>query len=319
MQGWACHQSARARAFRPADGVQERKLLPLRPGTEEQEGLAWPQLKEPLKARISAMVLPHMDKVAAGAKAVNRRSLGHGGEDAYFYTQADNLVGLGVADGVFMWRDQGIDSGEMSRALMESAKWAVEHGVNDPLLVLGNAWYKTYHRGVQGSSTATVLVADTTTGLLKSSLLGDSGYMIISKRPDLSGGARGRPQHGPQYVERFRSPQQEHQFGYPYQLGHHDTSDRPEDALNMRHRVGRGDVIVLGSDGLFDNVHTEEIVSCVNGPSVSKDGRLLPSAIAQVRPLAPSVPLPWHIGHEVAMASLSTGSEVASARYMGVV
>ena len=30
---------------------------------------------------------------------------------------------------------------------------------------------------------------------------------------------------------KYRSPQQEHSFGYPYQLGHHGSADRPEDAM----------------------------------------------------------------------------------------
>ena len=30
---------------------------------------------------------------------------------------------------------------------------------------------------------------------------------------------------------KYRSPQQEHQFGYPYQLGHQETADHPQDAM----------------------------------------------------------------------------------------
>ena len=258
-------------APRPAEGVQERNLVPSKPGSElGLEGMEGFRFPRPLSARISATVIPHQDKVAAGMRAVNRRNAGHGGEDAYFNTETGGVIGLGVADGVYAWRHRGIDSGEMSRALMEEARWAIEHGVRDPLLVLGNAWYKTFHANVQGSSTATVLVIDRETGLLKSSLLGDSGYMILSRR-DLRGHSKERTRAGQRYYERFRSPQQEHHFGYPYQLGHHDNSDRPEDALNLRQRVVPGDVVVLGTDGLFDNLHSEEVVACVNGLPCSSD------------------------------------------------
>ena len=30
---------------------------------------------------------------------------------------------------------------------------------------------------------------------------------------------------------RFRTPQQEHTFGFPYQLGHQVNADRPHDAM----------------------------------------------------------------------------------------
>jgi len=262
------------------EGVQERNLVPSKPGSElGLEGMEGFRFPRPLSARISATVIPHQDKVAAGMRAVNRRNAGHGGEDAYFNTETGGVIGLGVADGVYAWRHRGIDSGEMSRALMEEARWAIEHGVRDPLLVLGNAWYKTFHANVQGSSTATVLVIDRETGLLKSSLLGDSGYMILSRR-DLRGHSKERTRAGQRYYERFRSPQQEHHFGYPYQLGHHDNSDRPEDALNLRQRVVPGDVVVLGTDGLFDNLHSEEVVACVNGLA-DAGKRLAPAAVSQ--------------------------------------
>jgi hypothetical protein len=43
----------------------------------------------------------------------------------------NGLFGMGVADGVYMWREQGIDSGLMSRALMESCRQQVQDGQDD--------------------------------------------------------------------------------------------------------------------------------------------------------------------------------------------
>jgi len=215
---------------------------------------------------------------------------GHGGEDAYFWLETDDSLGLGVSDGVYSWRQRGIDSGVLARSLMAEGRRAVERGLDDPLLVLGNAWYRTYHAGVQGSATATYLLLDKRTGLLKSCLLGDSPYVVLSpvrgrapgeSRAAAGGGGRGGRGGGgsgggsadpgaaaasespPAYFEHYRSPEQDHQFGYPYQLGHHDSSDRPEDALSRRQRLRPGDVIVLGSDGLFDNVSGDEMCRIV--------------------------------------------------------
>lgn len=43
------------------------------------------------------------------------------------------LMGLGVADGVYQWREQGIDAGEFSRLLMHTALDTIEAGQPDVL------------------------------------------------------------------------------------------------------------------------------------------------------------------------------------------
>lgn len=43
------------------------------------------------------------------------------------------MVGLGVADGVYMWKTQGIDAGLYSRTLMTAARSEVEGGNGDAL------------------------------------------------------------------------------------------------------------------------------------------------------------------------------------------
>ena len=43
------------------------------------------------------------------------------------------MVGLGVADGVYMWKTKGIDAGLFSRTLMSAAHSEVEGGNGDAL------------------------------------------------------------------------------------------------------------------------------------------------------------------------------------------
>ena len=57
-------------------------------------------------------------------------------------------------------------------------------------------------------------------GRLTSANIGDSGFLVIGSS------LRNRAPH-----VRYRSPQQEHSFGYPYQLGHQDTADHPHAAM----------------------------------------------------------------------------------------
>ena len=45
----------------------------------------------------------------------------------------DGTFALGVADGVYMWKQQGIDSGLFSRSLMTYARQAVIEGERDPV------------------------------------------------------------------------------------------------------------------------------------------------------------------------------------------
>ena len=52
--------------------------------------------------------------------------------------------------------------------------------------------------------------------------MGDSGYMLLTRAPS-----------GARYELRYHTPQQEHSFGCPYQLGHYEGADAPEDAMLM--------------------------------------------------------------------------------------
>ncbi len=58
----------------------ERNLLP---SANEMQ----PSFHEPVHVFASGMAIPHPDKVRdAGAKGVNQKGFGYGGEDAYFFS-----------------------------------------------------------------------------------------------------------------------------------------------------------------------------------------------------------------------------------------
>jgi hypothetical protein len=88
---------------------------------------------------------------------------------------------------------------------------------------------------------------DLETGALDSSNLGDSGFVVIRDG---------------QVV--MKADFQEHFFDCPYQLAslrYVPETDQATDAAVLTGQVEAGDVIVLGSDGLFDNVPMEDILS----------------------------------------------------------
>jgi protein phosphatase PTC7 len=198
-------------------------------------------------------------------------------------------VALGVADGVHAWREKGIDAGLFSRALCAAAASAhttgggvAGGGRGVPLRLLQSAFQRVRAEGVQGSATLCMVVVDTTTGRLSSANVGDSGYLLMSPARGAaggSGGGGGNPGSAawqPGGV-RYRSPHQEHEFGRPYQLGHHGASDAPEDAMLHEARLAHGDVLVLGTDGLWDNLHDSEIAAAV---AAAVRARAPPSAVA---------------------------------------
>ena len=67
----------------------------------------------------------------------------------------------------------------------------------------------------------------------------------------------------PQRFIAYRSPPQEHDFGRPFQLGHHEATDKPSDAMLSTFFLENDDVIVVGTDGLWDNVSEKEILAVI--------------------------------------------------------
>jgi hypothetical protein len=83
----------------------------------------------------------------------------------------------------------------------------------------------------------------------------------------------------------FETAPQQHDFNLPYQLSHprmFPQTDTADDADMYAPHVQRGDIVLLGSDGLLDNVWDEELARVVRG-------RLprLPRRFAAPRGLAP--------------------------------
>ena len=93
--------------------------------------------------------------------------------------------------------------------------------------------------------------------------LGDSGFLVftISSRAAESGHAGGG-----EYEVKFRTNQMEHEFGCPFQLGHHSGASRYEEADLASFTIKKGDIIVMGSDGLLDNLSESEMLAEINRP-----------------------------------------------------
>lgn len=182
-----------------------------------------------LKLLSGACCLPHPDKEETG------------GEDAHFISDKQ---AIGVADGVGGWANHGVNAGLYSRELMSNSVAAIQEepdGSIDPARVLEKAHSSTR---AKGSSTACI-IALTDQGL-RAINLGDSGFMVVRDGCTV-----------------FRSPVQQHDFNFTYQLEYGSNSDLPSSGQVFTIPVAPGDVIIAGTDGLFDNLYNNEITAVV--------------------------------------------------------
>ncbi len=95
-------------------------------------------------------------------------------------------------------------------------------------------------------ASSTICVATIEKGLLKWANLGDSGLRIIREKKFA-----------------VKTKEQQHSFNWPYQLGN-SSSDTPNSCDCGQYRLRKGDIIIIATDGLFDNLDDEEIISLTN-------------------------------------------------------
>nr|XP_037283052.1 protein phosphatase PTC7 homolog isoform X1 [Rhipicephalus microplus] len=193
-------------------------------------------------------------------KERNRFSIGLGrgqfGDDACFAAKYKSFDVLGVADGVGGWRTYGVDPSLFSTALMRNCERVVHSGrfkPNSPASIIASSYYELLEnkRHIIGSSTACVLVLNCVERILYSANLGDSGFLVVR---------RGQVVH--------RSQEQQHYFNTPFQLclpppgvSQFVLSDSPESADTSSFPVQEGDLILMATDGLFDNLPENMIVN----------------------------------------------------------
>ncbi len=184
-----------------------------------------------------AAYLPHPDKFNVE------------GEDAHLISE--NGVVIAVADGVGGWADIGIDAGQYSRELMSNAEECIiRTGTSDPATILSEAF-----EGTKSEGTCTACIISLDGDSLRAANLGDSGLMVL------------RHVYGTRWRLVFRSKEQTHYFNCPFQLGT-NSQDRPIDAQNLVVPVQKGDLVVAATDGLFDNMFNEEVLSLLDARGV---------------------------------------------------
>jgi len=179
------------------------------------------------------------------------------GEDAAFVTsnQQKSTTVFGVCDGVGGWSKYGVDPKQFSYHLASNLKLMVNSDdkfqTNQPVQLLSKAYNGLFSKpDLVGSSTACLASFCRKTKKLFTANLGDSGYLVIRKNKIIS-----------------RSIPQTHGFNAPYQLSkipnkikHGCYADSPSQAAFGEFQCEIGDVLLLASDGFFDNVFEKDLL-----------------------------------------------------------
>lgn len=178
-----------------------------------------------LTFRTGIVCIPHPEKADKG------------GEDAFFIQKN----ALGVFDGVGGWASIGVDAGLYSKELARlTANYIVDEG---PAAVVEALKHATDNNRAIGSSTACVVGLDG--AHLIGVNVGDSGLIVIRDGAIV-----------------YRTTEQQHYFNCPYQIGT-DSLDTVEVGGPIDFMLQHGDWLIMGTDGLWDNVFTSNIVDLV--------------------------------------------------------
>ncbi|KAK8952417.1 putative protein phosphatase 2C BIPP2C1 [Platanthera zijinensis] len=191
-----------------------------------------------------AALLPHPSKALTG------------GEDAFFVA-CNNW--FGVADGVGQWSLEGINAGLYARELMENCEKIISECARNseytPSQVLIQSASKAHSPG-----SSTILVCFFDGQVLHAANIGDSGFIVI---------------RGARVIK--RSSPMVYGFNFPLQI---ESGDDPSKQIEVYEvELNEEDVIVTGTDGLFDNLYDQEIADSV---SKSLQANLNPAQIAEI-------------------------------------
>ncbi|CAL1131845.1 unnamed protein product [Cladocopium goreaui] len=235
-------------------------------------------------------------------------------EDAFFM----DPHGLGVADGVgcmVQFANYGINAAKYAAQLMEGSAAALKSGGvasedQIPNDVSGRAAraleYAESQAAAYGASTAVVLCQQGNS--LGVANLGDSGFMVLRKGP-----------LGMSIV--VKSEEQQHSWNCPYQLTRLPKTllnrypqlhfDKASDSEQSTVPIREGDLVIMFTDGMRDNLHDREVVSLVN--------RTLPPMCADLVGLLDRCTPPETIAKTLALAaherSLDTNAKVPFVDY----
>ena len=183
------------------------------------------------------ILIPHDEKIDRG------------GEDSAHV--CDTIIT--IADGVGGWAESGVNPGLFSKMLTREIRdihlLNPSFSTRELTVIAHQKAAKTF----EGSATSVTLKVESET-LISTTNIGDSGYALYHVVPKEDGGFR--------IEQYFRSKEQQKAFNFPYQIG--SRGDDPRRAgLDKTHEFTNGDVVLVFSDGVSDNLFDQDFLPCV--------------------------------------------------------
>ena len=181
---------------------------------------------------------------SAGFNIPHPRKAHRGGEDSYLVSSPTNST-IAVADGVGGWESKGVNPRAFADEMLSKTYFVMKNGVFDPKMGITASFPELSQVG----SATFCMGKMNSEGIFRVANIGDSGFMVIRDKQIL-----------------IESAEHQHDFNYPYQLGigedgrPHGT-DRPQDAQQYVIQLEKGDIIVMATDGFFDNVWPKEVLA----------------------------------------------------------
>ncbi|KAH0479600.1 MAG: uncharacterized protein KVP18_001962 [Porospora cf. gigantea A] len=261
-------------------------LRDLQKGTHECIDAKCPMLIKRSAVRPPATSGLYLD---AGSFSIPNPEKLNGGEDAYFISDCGHV--LGVSDGVGEWSDFGINPRRFSQTLMNACKSHVDTNPSDfstgsrkAFTCLDAGWQRTHNAMIPGAATCIVAAVNEPGTSLGIANLGDSACFVLRRDQRLF----------TNMTVLKRTREQQHFFNCPFQLSYIPDpsqfeelekqglsafvnllrtmnescygyrSDIPEMADTYEVSIKEGDLVIVATDGLFDNLFDMEVSSLVS-------------------------------------------------------
>ncbi|CAF1147298.1 unnamed protein product [Rotaria sordida] len=183
------------------------------------------------------------------------------GDDVAFVKQSNDYILIGLSDGVSGNRNHGLDPYKFAHTLISSCLEETDRIIGSSSMrgLVHRAIRCVEKRSIFGSATLCLLSIDKHSSYLRSLNIGDSGFMLIRQNKLI-----------------IRSHPQYHRGSSPFQLSSLPTTqsftsnttrlyhDKPSDGEYIEHHLEIGDLLLIASDGLFDNLYEDFIVQIIN-------------------------------------------------------
>eukprot|EP01127_Copromyxa_protea_P011604 TRINITY_DN2929_c0_g1_i2.p1 TRINITY_DN2929_c0_g1~~TRINITY_DN2929_c0_g1_i2.p1 ORF type:complete len:214 (-),score=21.26 TRINITY_DN2929_c0_g1_i2:235-876(-) len=168
------------------------------------------------------------------------------GEDAFFVSVKSTSIG--VFDGVGGWAELNVDPSAYSNKFCQEVQKCYDmEGIEDPIAVLQRADEESVE--VLGSSTACLVILKSKT--LWGANVGDSKFIVVRSGEVI-----------------LQSKEQQVEWNVPFQMGKKSTIHPKTHGDRYQLDLEINDLIIMGSDGLFDNLFITEIVSLLDKVSL---------------------------------------------------